>query len=357
MKQPYAASTLSRKYKATGIDPAIISTLKEYLTACANFYYILEIPEAKKITASAVPSDQFDTLLPILARDDSLPFYIESQAELYDAGSDELLLLIHKGFLLKENDEFKEKHAKMLFDDPEAYDGPPPLVEDWEIFYQLDKERAGKELFIPPDLLRYADEDYYEETPQTEAMMQFLNGLPFSTVDGLSKKEAAEEALWDMIDIINDVSIPMTQDTQRVLDTLDSYGFQLQGMPGIQRLLGLYTDLSNHTRMPSNKGKRPVDMRAGNTGMPPQFTFGPGLQKAIQSGQLDADELKRSFANSTGFPESLRQNLISKVDRALKPGEEKWIGGTLFKGAKIRPNDPCPCGSGKKYKKCCGKKN
>ena len=22
---------------------------------------------------------------------------------------------------------------------------------------------------------------------------------------------------------------------------------------------------------------------------------------------------------------------------------------------KIRPNDPCSCGSGKKYKKCCGK--
>jgi preprotein translocase subunit SecA len=25
-------------------------------------------------------------------------------------------------------------------------------------------------------------------------------------------------------------------------------------------------------------------------------------------------------------------------------------------GRKVRPNDPCPCGSGKKYKKCCGKK-
>jgi len=24
-------------------------------------------------------------------------------------------------------------------------------------------------------------------------------------------------------------------------------------------------------------------------------------------------------------------------------------------GAKIKPNDPCPCGSGKKYKKCCGR--
>jgi len=25
------------------------------------------------------------------------------------------------------------------------------------------------------------------------------------------------------------------------------------------------------------------------------------------------------------------------------------------KGEKVYPNDPCPCGSGKKYKKCCGK--
>jgi preprotein translocase subunit SecA len=25
------------------------------------------------------------------------------------------------------------------------------------------------------------------------------------------------------------------------------------------------------------------------------------------------------------------------------------------KGQKIGRNDPCPCGSGKKYKKCCGK--
>ncbi len=24
--------------------------------------------------------------------------------------------------------------------------------------------------------------------------------------------------------------------------------------------------------------------------------------------------------------------------------------------AKVYPNDPCPCGSGKKYKQCCGRK-
>lgn len=28
---------------------------------------------------------------------------------------------------------------------------------------------------------------------------------------------------------------------------------------------------------------------------------------------------------------------------------------TIHREKKIYPNDPCPCGSGKKYKKCCGK--
>jgi len=35
--------------------------------------------------------------------------------------------------------------------------------------------------------------------------------------------------------------------------------------------------------------------------------------------------------------------------------KEQKASGTIIKEAKVYPNDPCPCGSGKKYKKCCGK--
>ena len=35
--------------------------------------------------------------------------------------------------------------------------------------------------------------------------------------------------------------------------------------------------------------------------------------------------------------------------------KEQKSSGTVRKEAKVYPNDPCPCGSGKKYKKCCGK--
>lgn len=34
---------------------------------------------------------------------------------------------------------------------------------------------------------------------------------------------------------------------------------------------------------------------------------------------------------------------------------EQKASGTIRREKKIGRNDPCPCGSGKKYKKCCGK--
>ena len=35
--------------------------------------------------------------------------------------------------------------------------------------------------------------------------------------------------------------------------------------------------------------------------------------------------------------------------------KEQKLSTTVVKGPKISRNDPCPCGSGLKYKKCCGK--
>ena len=39
---------------------------------------------------------------------------------------------------------------------------------------------------------------------------------------------------------------------------------------------------------------------------------------------------------------------ISDLERALNPGQP------VAKSTKAGRNDPCPCGSGKKHKKCCG---
>lgn len=46
-------------------------------------------------------------------------------------------------------------------------------------------------------------------------------------------------------------------------------------------------------------------------------------------------------------------NLLSPERRKELYREQKK-SGTIVKEKKIGRNDPCPCGSGKKYKKCCG---
>ena len=43
------------------------------------------------------------------------------------------------------------------------------------------------------------------------------------------------------------------------------------------------------------------------------------------------------------------------VDALKTNGSEKFNPATVKKGKKVGPNDPCPCGSGLKYKKCHGK--
>ena len=46
---------------------------------------------------------------------------------------------------------------------------------------------------------------------------------------------------------------------------------------------------------------------------------------------------------------------ILTEERRKELYKQQKAPGTIRKGKKIFPNDPCPCGSGKKYKKCCGK--
>jgi preprotein translocase subunit SecA len=55
--------------------------------------------------------------------------------------------------------------------------------------------------------------------------------------------------------------------------------------------------------------------------------------------------------------ERARAMAQAQADAEGRPPERSQSKQQPFrrKGKKIRPNDPCPCGSGKKYKKCCGR--
>jgi len=95
-------------------------------------------------------------------------------------------------------------------------------------------------------------------------------------------------------------------------------------------------------------------------------------------GQLDPlrEYKKEGFALFEGFMQRIREETLMTLSRIQllkqKPSEEPHSskgramqyshGGSVERpetirreGKKIGRNSPCPCGSGKKYKKCCGR--
>ena len=52
--------------------------------------------------------------------------------------------------------------------------------------------------------------------------------------------------------------------------------------------------------------------------------------------------------------EDVERKAVAKVTATSSGGDDTVKQAPVRKAGKIGPNDPCPCGSGKKYKKCCG---
>ena len=84
------------------------------------------------------------------------------------------------------------------------------------------------------------------------------------------------------------------------------------------------------------------------------------------------EEMEEDTVVNLGFDKALLYKNMVAADADWLYGLEEWndifdeetrkklykeqkSSTTIVKEAKIYPNDPCPCGSGKKYKKCCGK--
>jgi preprotein translocase subunit SecA len=63
-------------------------------------------------------------------------------------------------------------------------------------------------------------------------------------------------------------------------------------------------------------------------------------------------QIKQTFDfGEQGLPPAQLPNLAKSLKSArLAPGD------SVDKPSKVGRNEPCPCGSGKKYKKCCGKR-
>ncbi len=108
-----------------------------------------------------------------------------------------------------------------------------------------------------------------------------------------------------------------------------------------------------------------------NTDLMTMVGFLDGINDSLKE-ENPIDEMTEDTVVNLGFDcQKLYYNMVEakaewlytlpEWDALLSEAERKELylkqkkSGTVVKEKKVGRNDPCPCGSGKKYKKCCGK--
>lgn len=138
-----------------------------------------------------------------------------------------------------------------------------------------------------------------------------------------------------------------------VFDAINEMGICFKSQNDLNQILPILDTLWNNTRMLLNRGFKPSELfEAEKKHMRP---FGPGNMPTIIPGSSTAAKLLmegKAEIEKMGFPIDFDSNSTKMPVYSMSAG----INGSLeVQTKKIYSNDPCPCGSGKKYKKCCGR--
>lgn len=184
------------------------------------------------------------------------------------------------------------------------------FVEDPEIALRdLRRQQKGKPYKILPkmEFLRYADSEYYPVTSARTAMLKYLQRRAASLT-------LSPEDFCAAIQSIIVIDAPM----QEVVNIVQAEGLVFNKHWDIGEFAALYQNLNNRTHKHSNCGYTPDEMFA-------MSDKGKRLaEETAQIGQMSLFDMPA---------EKPKLTIVGKPSR----------------------NGPCPCGSGRKYKNCCGK--
>ena len=172
-------------------------------------------------------------------------------------------------------------------------------------FDELLAQKGSKPYYVPKkkELLKYLDQFYFEKTKSYRDLHRFVRRELFPD-DAERAQDVSEEAHG---------LLQMGEELSTVFGRLTQMGVVFDDENQVRELTMLITKLGNDVRLWENNGHTP-------------------------------NEISRMFGGG---------DLSSLAEESSEERNDKVIDFVERKKKKIGRNDPCPCGSGKKYKKCC----
>lgn len=226
----------------------------------------------------------------------------------------------------------------------------PCVIQDGKMIYKrllrdnlylnIEQYQKGKDFYIPTvdEVWDYLQNGYPSKDVHYQKLGEFF------------KKELGMEPDYSS-SLLSHMwkEISMGAGFSDVMDLVNEEGIVFPTERAVEQFAGIMMDVNNHTRMLDNRGHTPLEISSRssvhNDGkMPtivPVSTLAANMLKEAQP-ELDA----------RGIPVDYEET-AQEIPAVFLPNGSS--GEAVMAGKKIYPNDPCPCGSGKKYKKCCGR--
>lgn len=183
-------------------------------------------------------------------------------------------------------------------------------------YYDLVEQQKHKPLYAPDwtEFSKFADQYYIEPSLQHQALARYLQNTqrklrcpPAEIVDEFYCQLQADD------------------DLQYIIQWGQRLGIRFQDQRDFRNFLVLLLKLSHHTRRYIHRGHTPAELE-----LPPQT-----LEDVLNNVSYD-------------------NNYIDPLEKLGHMLRAKTSQPTTTSGNPAR-NAPCPCGSGRKYKNCCGK--
>ena len=91
-------------------------------------------------------------------------------------------------------------------------------------------------------------------------------------------------------------------------------------------------------------------------GPPAEVDGGDGAGVRVTGAGGDGRQPRRTATSVDDLEEEFQRKKKRELEQARMAGSGEYqpVQQVVRGAAKIGRNDPCPCGSGKKYKRCCG---
>lgn len=319
LPEVYSRRKLNALYREIPLKDTTSRLLRKYFNAMANLYGIIPLRKAYEIISAQCrhPVSKEDFLaFSEIARHECEEYYLLGADELYPGR--------------KQTDALDREIIDIML-----VDG------DLNAYQEMRRSQGGKPYYIPDktELLAFDDPFYCEPTPAADALLQFMERCL------RLKHDRAAALLAELVYAVRCLDAGISE----VMARLESLGIRFRHRRDAERFCALYQEFHNHTRMQCNRGYTPEELLSVQlpaARVPKSLSLGPNIKKALADGTMDAASLEKGLLDSPFHNERLRQSLLREI--AVSDGK-------TVHSVKVGRNDLCPCGSGKKYKKCCGR--